>query len=94
MFVTLSAVTTRAVAFGLLYVLVWEGLLANVVSGVRDLSIGQYCLRIATAVAPDSGLPARLALPTAVVMGAIVTAAALAVAARRPSSYSIKGDPA
>src|SRR5262249_35771413 len=34
-FVMLSVVTTRAIAFGLLYVLVWEGLLGNLVSGAR-----------------------------------------------------------
>ena len=36
----------------------------------------------------------RLTLSTAVVMGALVTAVALVIAARRLASFSLKGDPA
>ena len=44
-FVMLSAVSpTRALAFGLLYVLFWEGLLANLVPGAGLLSVGHYSL--------------------------------------------------
>ena len=35
-----------------------------------------------------------LGLPTAVILGAVVTAAALALAVRRLASFSLKGEPA
>jgi ABC-2 type transport system permease protein len=92
LFVMLSAVTNKAIALGLLYLLVWEGLLATVVGGVRLLSVNQYALGIANSIADNSGLHAHLTLTTAVVLGVVVTCVALAVAARRLSSFSLKGD--
>ncbi len=92
-FVMLSVVTTRAIAFGLLYVLIWEGLLANFVSGAKLLSVGQYSLGIANAIAHQpTNLNAGLSAGTAIGMGAVVTAAALVVAARGLASFSLKGD--
>jgi ABC-2 type transport system permease protein len=93
-FVMLSAVTTRAIAWGLLYVLIWEGVLGNLVAGARLLSVGQYSLGIANSIADDPGLNAALRLPTAVTLGALVTAGALVVAVRRLASFSLKGEPA
>ncbi len=93
-FVMISVLTTRAIAVGLLYALIWEGVLANLVPGARLLSIGQYSLGIANSIAHNPGLNAALSLSTAVVMGLLVTAAALIVAARRLASFSIKGEPA
>jgi ABC-2 type transport system permease protein len=92
LFVMLSALTTRAIAIGLLYLLVWEGLLANLVPGVGLLSVGQYSLGVANSVAHNPTLHAHLTLATAVVMGAIVTAAALVISTRKLAAFSIKGD--
>ncbi len=92
-FVMISVLTTRAIAFGLVYVLVWEGLLGNLVSGARLLSVGQYSLGIANAIAHDAtGLNAGLSAGTAIVMGAIVTVIALVIGARGLASFSLKGD--
>jgi ABC-2 type transport system permease protein len=93
-FVMVSVVTTRAIAVGLGYVLVWEALLTNFVSGARLLSIGQYSLGVAGSIAKNAGLNPQISLATAVVMGIIVTAAALVVATQRLSSFSLKGDAA
>jgi ABC-2 type transport system permease protein len=93
-FVMVSAATTRAIAVGLLYVLVWEVLLANFVGGVRLLSVSHYGLGIANGFASDSALEAGLTAATSVVMGAVVTAAALALAVRLLSSFTLKGEPA
>ena len=38
--------TPRALAYGLVYVLVWEGLLSTIVSGVRYLSVRGYTLAL------------------------------------------------
>ena len=91
-FVMISVLTTRAIAVGLLYLLVWESLLSNVVSGVRVLSVSQYSLGIANSVARDGNLNAHLGVATAAVMGALVTVAALVLAIRRLSAFSLKGD--
>src|ERR1035441_10341712 len=93
-FVMVSAATTRAIAVGLLYVLIWEALLSNFVSGARLLSVSHYGLGIANGIANDPGLNAGLGVVTSVVMGAIVTVAALALAVNLLSSFTLKGDPA
>jgi ABC-2 type transport system permease protein len=91
-FVMLSVLTTRAIAVGLLYVLIWEVVLGNFVSGARLLSVEQYSLGVANAIADDAALRAGLGLTTAVVMGVIVTGAALVLATRQLSGFSLKGD--
>jgi ABC-2 type transport system permease protein len=91
-FVMISVLTTRAIAWGLLYLLVWESLLGNFVSGARVLSVQQYSLGIANSIASDSNLNAHLGIVTAVLMGAIVTAITLVLAVRRLSAFSLKGD--
>jgi ABC-2 type transport system permease protein len=91
-FVMLSVLTTRAIAVGLLYLVVWEGLLANLVPGVKLLSVSQYSLSVADSIARNPALHAHLTLATAVVAAVIVTAAALALGTRRLSRFAITGD--
>ncbi|HEX8005907.1 MAG TPA: ABC transporter permease [Trebonia sp.] len=93
-FVMASVLTTRAIAVGLLYVLVWEALLGNLVGGVRILSIAHYSLGVANAIHPDPNLKAGLTLTTSVILGVIVTIGALVIAARRLAAFAIKGEPA
>jgi ABC-2 type transport system permease protein len=93
-FVTLSVLTGRAIAFGLLYVLVWEGLLSNFVGGARILSIAHYSLGVANAIDANPNLHAGLGLGTSVVLGAVVTVGALVIASRRLAAFAIKGEPA
>jgi ABC-2 type transport system permease protein len=92
-FVMISVTVPRAIAVGLAYVLIWEALLGNLISGARLLSVGQYSLGVANAIAHDPSLNARISFPTAAIMGVIVTAAALVVAAQGLASFSLKGDP-
>jgi len=93
-FVMVSAATTRAIAVGLLYVLIWEALLSNFVSGARLLSVSHYSLGIANGIAHDSSLNAGLTVGVSVVMGVIVTVVALVVAVNLLSSFTLKGEPA
>jgi ABC-2 type transport system permease protein len=93
-FIMISAATTRAIAVGLLYVLIWEALLANFVSGARLLSVSHYALGIANGIAHDPTLNAGLTVAVSVVMGAIVTVAALALAINLLSGFTLKGEPA
>jgi ABC-2 type transport system permease protein len=92
LFVMLSALTTRAVAVGLLYVLIWEVILGNFVSGARVLSVEHYSLGVANSIAHDSALNAGLTLTTSLVMGIVVTVVTLVLAIRRLSDFSLKGE--
>ena len=92
-FVMISVATTRAIAWGLLYALIWEGVLGNLVAGARLLSVGQYSLGIADSIAHESSLNAALGLFTALTLGILVTLGALVVAVRRLASFSLKGEP-
>jgi ABC-2 type transport system permease protein len=91
-FVMLSVITTRAIAVGLLYVLIWEVVLGNFVGGARLLSVEQYSLGVANSIAHYSALNAGLKLSTALIMGVIVTVVTLVFATRRLSEFSLKGD--
>jgi ABC-2 type transport system permease protein len=93
-FVLASVVTTRAIAFGLLYVAIWEGALSNLVGGVRILSIAHYGLGVANAIYPDKNLQAGLGLSTSLILGAVITVGGLYLATRRLETFSIAGDPA
>jgi ABC-2 type transport system permease protein len=92
-FVMASVLTTRAIAIGLLYVLIWEGLLGNLVGGARILSVAHYSLGVANAIDPDPNLGAGLTLATSVILGAVVTAGSLVLASRRLAFFAIKGEP-
>jgi len=89
-FVALSLVTGRALIAGLLYVLVWEGALADLFSGIRFLSIRQYILGIADAAGVGGRVTSdTLELGTAVILATIVVAGAFVVAVRRLSAFEI-----
>jgi ABC-2 type transport system permease protein len=91
-FVMASALTHRAIAVGLLYVLIWEGLLSNIIGGVRILSAGHYALGIANGIDSNPNLRAGLSMDTAIVMGIVVTVAALVLAVRRLSAFGVSGE--
>jgi ABC-2 type transport system permease protein len=82
----------RALAFGLIYVVLWEGLLSNLVPGVALLSMGHYGLAIANAIADDSALHAYLSTGTGIGMGVVLGALSIALGINRLSAFTIKGD--
>jgi ABC-2 type transport system permease protein len=89
-FVALSLVTGRALIAGLLYILIWEGLLANLFAGIKVLSIRQYVLGIADAAGVGGRITAD-ALPagSALGLGLLVAAVAVAVALRRLQAFEV-----
>lgn len=95
-FVALSLVTSRALVFGLTYVLIWEGLLAGLFAGTRTFSIRQITLAFADAIggltkpSPDT----HLDLTTAMVVTAVVLIGATLLAVRRLGSFEISGEAA
>ena len=92
LFVSLSTATSRALVAGLTYVVLWEGVLANVVGGARILSVSHYGLAVAGAIAPGHALRPGVGLVAACVLGAVITAGALAAAVRRLGSFTLRGE--
>ncbi len=89
-FFALSLVTGRALAIGLIYVLVWEGVLAGLLEGIRALSIRQYTLAITDAIThPGVTNPDLLDLPTALILSCVAIVIAAVIAVRRLRSFQI-----
>ena len=95
-FVAVSLITSRALVFGLTYVLIWEGLLSGLFEGTRTFSIRQQTLAFAQSIGdiPKAVLDAQLDLTTAVIVGAAVLVGATLLAIRRLSSFEISGEAA
>lgn len=92
LFVLLSLLTRRPVLLGLVYILVWEGLLGNFLSGTRVLSIQQYVITIADELSPTTILNAQVGVTTAAVMSAVFAVVCTAVAVNRLGSFSLAGE--
>ena len=90
-FVAMSVLTSRALVLGLGYILIWEGFLAGLFAGTKNLSVREYTLSIAQAVAGrDVSDAAPLAVGLAVPLAIVVTVAAVAIAIRRLGSFEVK----
>jgi ABC-2 type transport system permease protein len=91
LFVALSLSTRRALVAGLAYVVVWEGALSNAFAGPRTLSVRQYTLSFAEAMAraPELVFSARLGTGTALWMAAAVAVLATLHAVRRLRGFEI-----
>ncbi len=95
-FLLLSAATRHAVATGLIYVLVWEGLLGGLLSGVRWLSVSAWAVGLAEGIAGDAGVtPSDVETVNpayAIVAAAVVTVAAVWLAGDRLRSFRLTGE--
>ena len=95
-FLALSLITSRALVFGLAYVLIWEGLLAGLFAGTRTLSVRQITLAFADAFAdvPKEVFDAPLAVRTAAIVAGAVLLIATLIAIRRLRAFEIAGETA
>ena len=91
-FLLLSLLTRRPVLLGLVYILVWEGLLGRFVSGTRVLSIQQYVITIVDRIAPTDLINGQVSLPVGVVMSLLFTAVCTGFAVDRLRSFSMAGE--
>jgi ABC-2 type transport system permease protein len=92
LFLALSLLTRRPVLLGLVYVLVWEGLLANIVSGTRALSVQQYVVSISDKIADTSLFAGTVSIPVSAVMAGLVTVGFTVLAIDRLRSFSVAGE--
>lgn len=91
-FVALSLITRRPVLLGLVYVLIWEGLLGNFVSGTRVLSIQQYVVTFADRIAATPLFDSQVSVTVSVVMSAVIAVAFTLLAVERLRSFSVAGE--
>ncbi|MCQ4042073.1 ABC transporter permease subunit [Streptantibioticus rubrisoli] len=91
-FLLLGVVTRHAVVAGLVYALVWESLIGNLVPGARTLSVQQWALALAAKVADGGAVSSDVALPTAVVLLVGVTLVATWFAGRRLRALTLAGE--
>ncbi|RKR90218.1 ABC-2 type transport system permease protein [Micromonospora pisi] len=91
-FVALSLVTRRPVLLGLVYVLIWEGLLGNFVGGTRNVSIQQYVITLADRIAPTDLLNSQVSLPVSIIMSVVFTGGCTLLAIDRLRSFSVAGE--
>lgn len=90
LFVALSLTTRRALIVGLIYVVVWEGSLSRMFAGTRALSIREYTMSLAEAIAKSgTGIDAGLDGRTALVMSLIIGIGATVHAIRRLQRFEI-----
>ncbi|WP_229401886.1 ABC transporter permease subunit [Micromonospora okii] len=92
LFLALSLLTRRPVLLGLVYVLIWEGLLSSFVSGTRVLSIQQYVIALADRLAPTELLHGDVSVPVAAVMTALISVGFTVLAVDRLRSFSVAGE--
>ena len=88
-FILLSVATSRALLFGLAYVFIWEGLVTELFSGTRYLSIRQYCLGIADLISTVSkgAFEADLGGLEGLILVVMAAAVALLLAVRRLEAF-------
>ncbi|MGW7001837.1 ABC transporter permease [Streptomyces sp. NPDC054933] len=91
-FLLLGVVTRHAVVAGLVYALVWESLIGNLVPGARTLSVQQWALALASKVADGGAVSSDVGLPLAVVLLVGVTLVATWFAGRRLRTLTLAGE--
>jgi ABC-2 type transport system permease protein len=92
LFLVLSLLSRRPVLIGLAYLLIWEGLLTNLISGTRVLSVQQYSIAIADRIADSDMLSGGVSVPVALVMAAILTVGSTVFAIDRLRSFTLTGE--
>jgi len=92
LFLALSLLTRRPVLVGLAYILVWEGLLTNLLTGTRVLSIQHYAISVADRVSGTDLFTGALSPQVSLLMAAGVAVVATALAVDRLRSFALTGD--
>jgi ABC-2 type transport system permease protein len=92
LFVLVSVMTRRPVLVGLAYVVLWEGVLGNILTGTQKLSIQKYVLAIVDSLAPTDLLRGTVGVPLSFVMAGLFTVASTVYAVQRLRTLSVAGE--
>jgi ABC-2 type transport system permease protein len=90
-FAWLSVLTRHAVVFGLVYLLIWEGLLGGLLDGIRWLSITRWSAEVADRIA-SLELVDNLPLIYALIALAVVVAGGIWLTGRELRAFNLTGD--
>lgn len=91
LFLGLASVTRHAVVVGLLFVLLWEGLLGGLLRGIRWLDLGAWGAEVASAI--SSSIPAPgTGVTYAVTASAVIALGSVWFAGDRLRSFTMRGD--
>ena len=90
-FLALSTVTSRALVIGLVYTLIWEGVVAGLLEGTRYLSIRQATLGVAAALGGKRPGSEPLEPAISVVILGVVIVGALLLATRQLARFEVRG---
>jgi ABC-2 type transport system permease protein len=90
-FLALSSFTSRALAIGLAYVLLWEGVLSGLFEGTQVFSVRQATMGLAAMLQGTEGTRDTMAGTTSVVILTAVIVGSLALASWRLSRYQLRG---
>jgi ABC-2 type transport system permease protein len=92
LFLAASAVTSRALVFGLIYTLIWEGVLAGILEATKIVSVREATLGLASSLAPkDSGIPTGLDPSQAVLLLGLILVGGTFVASVRLAGFEVRG---
>jgi ABC-2 type transport system permease protein len=91
-FLLLGVLTRHAVVVGLVYALVWETVIGNLVPGAQTLSVQQWALAVGAKAARGDLVSSAVSLPTGIVLLVAATVLATWYAARRLSTLKPVGD--
>jgi len=91
LFLGLASVTRHAVVVGLLFVLLWEGLLGGLLRGIRWLDLGAWGTEVASAISSSITAPGT-GLTYAVTASAVITLGSVWFAGDRLRSFTMRGD--
>jgi len=90
-FVAMSVLTSRALVLGLAYVLIWEGFLASLFAGTRNLSVREYAVSIGGWIAGQNLADTEpIAVGFAAGLAVAVTVIAVAITIRTLGSFEVK----
>jgi ABC-2 type transport system permease protein len=92
LFVMISATLRHPVAYALAYVALWESLLTRLVGGAKWLSVEQYSLGLAHAIARHDDLSATLSLTPSIVMPVLALAICTVYGTQRLSAFTLSAD--
>jgi ABC-2 type transport system permease protein len=92
LFVALSLVSRRPVLVGLVYILLWEGLLTHVLTSGGVISIEAYAVAIADRIGGGSLLDASVSVRTAIIMAIVFAVGGTWLGINRLKSFTLAGE--
>ena len=88
----LSLVSRRPVLVGLVYILLWEGLLTHVLTSGGVISIEAYAVTIANRIGGGSLLDASVSVRTAIIMAIVFAVGGTWLGVNRLKSFTLAGE--